>query len=149
MSSDRSRIVFETSTLVGAVLRPQSVPAQALELAIGAGELIASEQTLEELVAVLARTSLDRFRAPSARTEFLALYRQTIMMLPVTVTVADCRDPKDDKFLSLAVSGGASVIVSSDSDLLVLDPYREIAVLSPAQFISLNHDESQDRRVCD
>jgi predicted nucleic acid-binding protein len=49
--------------------------------------------------------------------------------------VADCRDPKDDKFLSLALAAGADCIVSSDADLLALHPYRGIAIVTPAVFL--------------
>jgi predicted nucleic acid-binding protein len=48
--------------------------------------------------------------------------------------VRECRDPKDDKFLELAVNGHADVIVSGDVDLLVLDTYRDIPITSPAAF---------------
>ena len=55
-----------------------------------------------------------------------------------TVTIIEavfaCRDPKDDKFLELAVNGHADVIVSGDADLLVLNPFRDIPILTPAGF---------------
>jgi predicted nucleic acid-binding protein len=34
----------------------------------------------------------------------------------------------------LAVNGRADVIVSGDADLLVLDPFRDIPILTPAIF---------------
>jgi predicted nucleic acid-binding protein len=46
------------------------------------------------------------------------------------------RDPKDDKFLDLAVNGRADVVVTGDNDLLALDPFRGIAILTPAAYIS-------------
>ena len=46
-----------------------------------------------------------------------------------------CRDPDDDKFLELAVSENATCIVSGDSDLLELDPFRGIPFLEPADFL--------------
>jgi predicted nucleic acid-binding protein len=49
--------------------------------------------------------------------------------------VEDCRDPKDNCYLALAWAAGASVIVSGDEDLLVLDPWRGVRVLRPAQFL--------------
>ena len=49
--------------------------------------------------------------------------------------IAVCRDPKDDKFLELAVNGRADVIVSGDADLLTLGPFRGIPVLTPAAFV--------------
>jgi predicted nucleic acid-binding protein len=44
-------------------------------------------------------------------------------------------DPKDDKFLELAVNGHADMIVSGDSDLLALNPFRDIPIVPPAIFI--------------
>ena len=44
--------------------------------------------------------------------------------MTITERVAACRDPKDDKFLELAVNGRADLIVSGDADLLVLDTFR-------------------------
>ncbi len=47
---------------------------------------------------------------------------------PITETITACRDPKDDKFLELAVSGQANLIISSDNDLLVLYLFFGITV---------------------
>jgi hypothetical protein len=45
------------------------------------------------------------------------------------VRVTDCRDPKDNKYLELALAAGAETIVSSDDDLLVLHPWRGVRIL--------------------
>jgi uncharacterized protein len=45
------------------------------------------------------------------------------------------RDLKDDKFLELAVNGRAGLIVSGDADLLALDPFRGISIVTPALFL--------------
>jgi predicted nucleic acid-binding protein len=54
----------------------------------------------------------------------------------ITETITDCRDAKDNKFLELAVSGKADCVVSGDSDLLVLNPFRGISILTPREFLS-------------
>lgn len=136
MSSGK-RIVFDTSTLVGAVLKPQSVPAKALSWAWEVAEVVVSAQTLDEQRVVLGRDRLDAFRARDAREAFFEFYRAMTVLVPVSEAVAACRDPKDDKFLSLAVSAGASLLVSSDDDLLTLGRYREVAILRPKQFVEL------------
>jgi predicted nucleic acid-binding protein len=46
-----------------------------------------------------------------------------------------CRDPTDDKFLELAVSGNADLILSGDKDLLTLHPFRGIPIVTPAAFV--------------
>jgi putative PIN family toxin of toxin-antitoxin system len=51
--------------------------------------------------------------------------------------VTDCRDAKDNKYLELALAGAADIIVSSDADLLVLDPWRGIRIVTPAAFLGL------------
>jgi putative PIN family toxin of toxin-antitoxin system len=131
------RIVFDTSTLVSAALKPQSVPARAISWGWEVAEVVVSAETLEELRLVLGRERLDAFRERDARKEFFQLYQAMAVLLPVTEAVVACRDPKDDKFLSLAVSAGAPLLVSSDDDLLTLGRYRGVTILRPRQFVEL------------
>ena len=138
-----SRWVFDTSTLVGAALRPQSTPRQALLHALANGEMVASAATLPELETVLQRSKLDRFAAASDRMAFFHLFQKHARLWSVTAadetrTQGVCRDPKDDKFLALALACEANALVSSDDDLLVLHPWNGLAILSAAQFMQAN-----------
>ena len=58
-------------------------------------------------------------------------------LVEIVELVRACRDAKDDKFLELAVNGGAHCLVSGDQDLLVLHPFRGVSILTPAQFVEL------------
>ena len=60
------------------------------------------------------------------------------------VQVTDCRDAKDNKYLDLALAAGAQTIVSSDADLLSLDPWRDIRIVTPAEFVR-TWEKSDDR----
>ena len=137
------RVVFDTSTLVSAALRVGSVPHQALMKALGSCELCASSATLHELEQVLGRGKFDRYLDAQTRLAFVALVRQHTHLFDVqeadelSVQPA-CRDPKDNKFLALALVCEADAIISSDNDLLVLNPWRSIPILTPAGFGSLN-----------
>ena len=53
----------------------------------------------------------------------------------ITATIKACRDATDDKFLELAVSGRAELVLSGDKDLLVLHPFRGIPIVAPAAFV--------------
>jgi len=55
----------------------------------------------------------------------------------VDVQIRACRDSKDDKFLELAISGLATHVVTGDSDLLALNPFRGIQIISPQAFLEL------------
>jgi uncharacterized protein len=56
---------------------------------------------------------------------------------PISISerIAACRDPRDDKFLELAVNGRAEMIVTGDRDLLSLNPFRNIPIVAPAVFV--------------
>ena len=55
--------------------------------------------------------------------------------MTISERIAACRDPTDDKFLELAVNGRADLIISGDADLLALNPFRDIAIVTPADFV--------------
>ena len=46
-----------------------------------------------------------------------------------------CRDPKDDKFLSLANQISADFIITLDKDLLSLERINKTEIITPAKFI--------------
>jgi predicted nucleic acid-binding protein len=56
-------------------------------------------------------------------------------LVAITQRIAACRDPTDDKFLELAVSGRADLIISGDADLLALNPFRGIPIVGPAAYV--------------
>ncbi|EDZ66664.1 hypothetical protein NOC27_3344 [Nitrosococcus oceani AFC27] len=58
-----------------------------------------------------------------------------VRVVPITYRVAACRDPKDDKFLNVALNGEAEIIVTGDADLLTLNPFHEVDIIAPAAFL--------------
>lgn len=56
-------------------------------------------------------------------------------MTPI-ISVADCRDENDNKYLELVLAAGASTLVTSDNDLLALRPWREIQIVLPAEYVA-------------
>ena len=103
------RIVIDTGILVSAALRPESVPALALEKALLHFEVCASAETLAELESVLLRDKFDRYAPVSLRQAFVSGLRSHLAMIDVRMTITDCTDPKDNKFLALAETCGAEI----------------------------------------
>ncbi len=135
------RIVLDTSTLISAVLRQNSILRQVLIKALSAGELCASPATLAELEEVIARDKFDRYLDLKTRLDFVAMYRDKVRLYQVskddeTALEIPCRDPRDNKFLALALACRADVLVSSDDDLLTLNPYGSILVLTPKAYLA-------------
>jgi putative PIN family toxin of toxin-antitoxin system len=67
-----------------------------------------SPSTLEELAEVLQREKFDRYVTTAEREEFLQAFVKRVTFIEPTEEIRICRDAKDDKFLELAVSGGAT-----------------------------------------
>ncbi|WKJ88898.1 putative toxin-antitoxin system toxin component, PIN family [Methylomonas montana] len=135
-----NRLVIDTRTLVSAVLRPQSIPRQAFLKAIASATVCVSPATLAELERVLMRDKFDRYLDRDSRWQFVERYRSIATLLPVTIEqektlLPPCRDPQDHKFLALALHCSAQLIISSDEDLLVLSPWQNIPILTPAQYL--------------
>jgi putative PIN family toxin of toxin-antitoxin system len=135
MPTRLTRFVFDTNAIVSAVLLPNSKPRQAFDMAKRIGTILISEDAIDELNDVLRRKDFDKYVTEALRTEFLVALLRDAELVETTETIVACRDPRDDKFLSLAVSGHANCIVSGDKDLRDLSPFREIAILTPAQFL--------------
>ena len=129
------RLVFDTNVVVSAVLFLASVPARALELGQAAGRLLASDETADELRRVLMRTKFDRYVPSEERARFLGRVLDDAILVEIIEAIDDCRDPQDNKFLELAVSGDATHLVTGDDDLLVLHPYRGVAIVTPQAFL--------------
>jgi uncharacterized protein len=131
------RVVFDSNVTVSAMLLPLSVPRQALDRAMRMGRVLISAATTTELDDVIHRPKFDKYLAEEERIEFLTTLVHEAELVNVSASIADCRDPRDNKFLELAVSGGATHIVTGDRDLLVLHPFRGVMVLSPSSFLAL------------
>jgi len=129
------RIVIDTGVLVSTAIRPESVPALALEKALLQFEICASDETLAELETVLMRPKFDPYVRTDWRREFIAGFRQRVTMIAVDRIVTDCADPKDNKFLALAEAADAELIVASDPHLTDMHPRREIPILPPSAFL--------------
>ena len=132
------RVVFDTSTLVSAALRTGSVPQQALMKAFASCDVCASVETLEELNAVMGRRKFDSYLEREMRLRFVLLVtrRAHLFTVPTGTVTPGCRDAKDDKFLASVLSAEADALVSSDEDLLVLHPWRDVPVMTAAEFLA-------------
>jgi putative PIN family toxin of toxin-antitoxin system len=131
------RSVFDTSVSIGALLNPLGKPRQALNAARAGGEILLSVALLTEFEMVVRRRKFAAYFSAEQRDQFIeALLDEAEWVAPAVVITA-CRDPKDNLVLELAVSGRADYIVTSDLDLLALDPFQGIRIVTPERFLEL------------
>ncbi|HEY9362304.1 MAG TPA: putative toxin-antitoxin system toxin component, PIN family, partial [Chitinophagaceae bacterium] len=103
-----SFFVFDTNNLISAALRQKSTNRAALDKAIDLGSLAFSNGTFDELIEVLFRKKLDKYFANN-NERWLILNKIKInssLFFP-DISLKASRDPKDDKFLELAISANA------------------------------------------
>lgn len=131
------RCVLDTNVLISALLVPGSKPRQALDRAFREGKVLLSFATLAELYDVLHRKQFRRYIDEEDARSFVAALARESEWIDVNVQIQACRDPKDNKFLEVAVSGKATHVVTGDADLLVLNPFQGIWILSPQEFLDL------------
>ena len=130
------RFIFDTNVIVSAVLRPQSQPNVALKKAQKLGTLLVSPNTWLELESVLSRPKFNRYITLEERQKFLLDFSQTVeLILTDSFSTKECRDPKDNQYLELAVNGQAECLITGDQDLLILNPFRGISILSIWEFM--------------
>jgi uncharacterized protein len=130
----RKKIIFDTSTLISACIYPDRTLARIFQQALIKYQLVVSRETLEELTTVLARPKFDTWRSMEQRKEWIKRYAKAVVVFPITINVTDCRDPKDNKFLDLALSAEANIVVVSDDDLLTLNPYNDVEIIGVIEF---------------
>jgi putative PIN family toxin of toxin-antitoxin system len=134
------RAVIDTSVLVSGLIRPQGPPGAVMRaLRDGKFTAIYSHETLIEFVEVLGRDFIRSKYQVQAEdiSALVSLIRLRGEAVAPTQKVSDCRDPKDNKFLEAALAGEVDYIVSGDDDLLSMNPYQDIPVLSPLDFLKV------------
>ena len=131
------RVVLDTNVLISRLLSSQSIPAKAVDLALTQHEVVVSTATVEELADVLSRARWDRYVSVADREQFLRLFLKVATLTPVLSNVDECRDPKDNCFLALALDAQATYLVTGDQDLLSMTPWRSTTIVRPAEFIKI------------
>jgi uncharacterized protein len=133
------RVVFDTGVLISALIRRQGTTGAVLQaLRDGKCTILYSVDILVELIEVLGR---DPFRVkyhiePDDISALVNLIRLRGELITPLRKVAVCRDPKDDKFLEVALTSRADCIVSGDADLLDLIAFEDIPIYRSAEFLA-------------
>jgi len=140
------RAVLDTNVLVAYALLPATLPPAALpkrlrpsrdcvEAVRARGVLLASDETLAELRTVLLRPDFDAHKPRAEREAFLSAVEAEAERVVPAPLPRTCKDPDDDKFLAVAVAGGADVLLTEDKALLALRTIGPTRILRPIAFL--------------
>ena len=133
------RVVIDTNVIVSAFLFSNALPQQAFDYARFRADFLMSYPVYEELVATLSRGKFERYVDYPTRKQFLDNLPVVVKWVEVATTITACRDPKDNKFLELAMDGDADFLITGDRDLLALadtaDEAWRFRIVTPREFL--------------
>lgn len=129
-------VVVDTNVLVSSALLPESTPGKVFDHVQLADTLLFSGATFEELRGVPNRPKFERYLDGVRRERFLSRLRAAASFVDIRRMMRICRDPKDDKFLDVAINGEAELAATGDADLLVLHPFEDIEIATPSAYLA-------------
>src|SRR3989337_4538694 len=131
------RVVLDCNVLVSALLFDTSMPGKALLRAKSiSSTLLISHHVFTELIEVLMRPKFDKYVSKEIRQLFFEELKILCTNVEITENIKLCRDPKDDMYLELALSGKADCIITGDQDLLAINPFENIPIITPLEFLN-------------
>jgi putative PIN family toxin of toxin-antitoxin system len=135
------RALLDANVLISVAIRPNGSPGLIIAALLerDAFELVLSPSVIGEVEAAL--------KLPKIR-KYLKDAGEAVLWLVDLAALADlagdtgrakgiCRDPDDDAVLSAGIEGRADVIVTGDADLLALEEYEGIPIVTPRAFLEL------------
>ena len=130
------KIVIDTNVIISAILFNNSPPGKAVKLANQLGQILLSDVIFQEMQKTITRKKFDRYLSYDSRRQILSKLLLESELVDITETITICRDPKDNKFLEVAVSGQGDLIITGDQDLLILNPFRGIDIITVNEFLT-------------
>ena len=100
------------------------------------GTLLISAEIASEYFTVFTRDKFEKYVTLETRIAFVENIIANALIIEPVLKINACRDPKDNKFLEVAFTAGAKCIISGDQDLLILNPFNDIPIITPAAFLT-------------
>lgn len=128
--------VIDSNVLVSAFVFNSKKPNEVLRHCLFVGKVALSAEVFEECKTTLLDEKFKLLTPLTKRESSLSLFSRVCEMVVPTEKITSCRDADDNKFLELAVAANATCIITGDKDLLSLHPFRDISILTPADFLN-------------
>ena len=133
------RIVIDTNVVASAVFFGGR-PAELLRMVIRHEHLaVATDEIVDEYQATISYL-LDKYGGKKMQLSIVPIF-SAMEIIQATSKVEICRDPDDNKFVSCAIDGHCYYVVSGDKDLLSLEQFGNIKIVTVAEFLELFSDK--------
>ena len=131
------KIVLDANVVIAA-FATRGLCESILELCLHSHDLVLCEDLLDEIL----RDLQQKINVPEVIVEDIGklLRENASIFSPIPLAADICRDPDDVKILGLAIAAHADCIVTGDKDLLILEKFQGIPILTPRSFPNILHD---------
>ena len=130
------RVILDTNLLISFLISQKLDAIDALLLQ-GKLTLLFSAELIEEFLTVVSRPKFKKYFNATAIEKLIVLLYDRVEWIEISQHFHDCRDKKDNFLLDLSVSGHADYLVTGDDDLLILNPFYGIEIVSYQTFQAL------------
>ena len=128
------KIVVDTNVIISGVFF-NGLPYRFLnEIVSNEIEIVASEEIINEYYNI--SEELVKSKTGKFNKELFDIVIDKIKIINTQTKINVCRDPDDNKFLECAVDGRAIYVVSGDKDLLTIQQYQGVLIVSVADYYS-------------
>lgn len=127
------RLVLSDTSLWISAIQFRGLPLEALRHAVSRDTLLTCSELEDEIVRVLSQKF--GHRESNVRAQLQVMLENAVRVKISRSVSGICRDPNDDFILECAAIGNADLIVTGDKDLLSLNAYGTIRILTPRQYL--------------
>ncbi len=133
--------VLDTNVIVSGIISGAGAPSEVLTAwRDRRWNVIISPEILREVERVLTLPKIARRYAITGQdvTDAIRLLKARAVVVPGTLTIPrTARDPDDDHILACAIEAHADHLVTGDQDLLALERFQGIPIISPRAFATI------------
>jgi hypothetical protein len=133
MRKDNIRVVIDTNIWIGFLIG-KTLSGLSETIIKDNIRIIFSKELFDELIEVLQCPKFKKYFSQENIRELISLLYSKTERTEITEYFRYCRDPKDNFLLDLCVSGNADYLITSDDDLLALNPFRGVKIINYRQF---------------
>ncbi|MGQ0638382.1 MAG: putative toxin-antitoxin system toxin component, PIN family [Nitrososphaerota archaeon] len=131
------RIVLDTSVLMSALIS-DGKPRMLLNTSIIKNHrLVLSREIVEEFVRISGEPRIRKHVEKEDIRRFLHILGTVSEIVHVISKIKISRDPQDNKILATAYDGHADYLVSGDDDLLSLNRYRGVRIVTVDRMLKI------------
>ena len=131
-------VVLDVNVLISGLAFPGTCRTILHSLAEDKFTLVLSPGLLEDFLRAIEKPKIRKWITAEMLEEIISLIHMKALIVEPKIKVRACRDPDDDAVLEAALSAKAGTIVTGDKDLLELETFKGVSIISPATFLKGN-----------